>query len=356
MTARRTHGSAGEALAEAAVERRTVSIGRVLAGLSFTALAVIITVLLAVLHTEAAALPVTYLSVLLWMIAVALLGPVLSRGAVKLLGGPLRAFPVGGFLAAQNSRANSRRMASAVTPLALLIGMTATILFVPAMLNDAARAETSAGIKVDYVVESSGAGFRATAAQTLRAVPGVSAVVEELKTTIWVGEDEDSAQGLTPAGLTEVLDPATMSGSVGQLGPDTIAISEADAQGRHIGDTVQVTLGDGTKTQLRLVAVYTSGLGFGDTLLDLDDVVGHVDNPLAQTVLIKGSATPAQLRARIEGFPGLTVTGPSGYGAAQAAQQRNSTEASLILMAQLIAFTAIAVISTLAMSINGRSR
>jgi putative ABC transport system permease protein len=345
-----------EALAEAAAERRTVSMGRVLAGLVFTALAVIITVVLGVLHTEAAALPVTYLSVLLWMIAVALLGPVLSRGAVTLLGGLLRAFPVGGFLAAQNSRANSRRMASVVTPLALLIGMTATILFVPATLNDAARAETSAGMKADYLVESSGAGVPASAAQALRAVPGVSAVVEDLQTTVWVGEDSRSAQSLTPAGLTQVLDPAMMSGSLGQLGPGTIAMSEVAAQGRHIGDTVPVTLGDGTKTQLRLVAVYTSGLGFGDTLLDFDDVVGHVDNPLAQTVLVKGSATPEQLRARVKGFPGLTVTGPSGYGAAQAAQQQNTTEASLILMALIIAFTAIAVISTLAMSINGRSR
>ena len=42
-----------------------------------------------------------------------------------------RASPVGGFLAAKNSQMYSRRMASVITPLALLIGMTATILFVP---------------------------------------------------------------------------------------------------------------------------------------------------------------------------------------------------------------------------------
>jgi putative ABC transport system permease protein len=81
-----------QALAEATVERRAVGFGRLLAGLIFTVLAVIITVVLTALHTAPAAMPVTYLSVLLWMIAAALLGPLLARGAVALPGGLLQTF------------------------------------------------------------------------------------------------------------------------------------------------------------------------------------------------------------------------------------------------------------------------
>jgi putative ABC transport system permease protein len=81
------------------------------------------------------------------------------------------------------------------------------------------------------------------------------------------------------------------SGSLDRLGPGTIAMSDAAAQERHIGDTVQVTLGDGVKIRPRLVAIYTRGLGFGDTLLDYDDIIGHVDDPLATAILIKGSVT-----------------------------------------------------------------
>lgn len=345
-----------EALAEAAVERRAVGLGRMLAGLIVTALAAFVTVMLGTLHTEPAAVPVTYLSVLLWMIAVALLGSVLTRGAVALLGGLLRAFPVGGFLAAQNSRANSRRVASVITPLALLIGMTATILFVPATLGDAARAETTAGLKADYLITSGGPGVPASAARAVRAAPGVSAVVEDHQTTIWVGEDKRSAQGLTPAGLTRVLDPGVTSGSLDQLAPGTIAMSGVAAQGRHVGEAVAVTLGDGVKTRLRLVAVYSRGLGFGDTLLDFSDVARHVDDPLAKTLLIKGSATARQLRARISGFPGLTVTKGSGYKAVQAAQRSTNAGASLVFLGLIIAFTAIAVINTLVMSTQDRSR
>jgi putative ABC transport system permease protein len=345
-----------QALAEATVERRTVGFGRLLAGLIFTVLAVIITAVLTALHTAPAAMPVTYLSVLLWMIAAALLGPLLARGAVALPGGLLRTFPVSGFLAARNSRANSRRVASVITPLALLIGMTTTILFVPATLDGAVRAQANAGMKAGYLIGSSGPGVPASAARALRAVPGVRVATRELQTTIWVGKDKRSAQGLTPAGLTQVLDPGVTSGSLDRLGRGTIAMSDLAAQGRHIGGMVQVTRGDGTRTRLRLVAVYSRGLGFGDILLDYDDIVGHVDDPLAKTVLIKGSVTAGQLRAQITGFPGLTVTNRSGYGAVQAAQEQTNAEANLVLMGLIIAFTAIAVINTLAMSTGGRSR
>ncbi len=345
-----------EALAEAAVERRTVGFVRVSVGLIFTALAVIGTVILSELHTEPAAMPVTYLSVLLWMIAVALLGPFLARGAVTLLGVLMRAFPVGGFLASHNLRANSRRAASVITPLALLIAMATTILFVPTTMNDAARAQTKQGMKADYLIASGSSGVPGSAAQALRAVPGVRTVTEVLQTTIWVGKDKHSAQGMTPTGLAQVLDPGVKSGSLAQLGPGTIAMSALAAHGHKIGDTVPVTLGDGVKANLLLVATYSRGLGFGDTLVAHDDIVGHVDDPLAKTVLIKGAVTRDQLRAQLAGFPGLTVLGRSGYDRVQAAQRQTNAEVNLVFMGLIIAFTAIAVINTLAMATGARSR
>jgi putative ABC transport system permease protein len=93
-----------EALSEASVERRTIAPGRTIAGAVATAGGVLVSVLLTNLHTEPAALPVTYLCVLLWMIAVALLGPLVARAGVAVLGIVWRASPVGGFLAAKNSQ------------------------------------------------------------------------------------------------------------------------------------------------------------------------------------------------------------------------------------------------------------
>ncbi len=345
-----------EALTEAAVERRALGTARVASGLIVTAAAAAVTSVLRVLHTAPAAMPVTYLSVLLWMVAVALLGPLLTRAAVAMVGTLLRAFPVTGFLAAQNTRANSRRAASVITPLALLIGMILTILFIPATVQDAARAQTKAGVRAEYVLGSHGPGVPDAAAQALRTVAGVHAVTEVLPTTIWVGKDKRSALGLTPAGVTSTLDPDVTAGSLARLGGGTIAMSALAEQGRHIGDTVQLTLGDGTKTHARLVAVYSRGLGFGDTLLAYNDLADHVDDPLARTVLINGTASREQIRTPLAGVAGLTLAGRSGYDAIQAASQQTNTDVNLIFMALIIAFTAIAVINTLAMAIGDRSR
>ncbi|GAA4958433.1 ABC transporter permease [Actinoplanes utahensis] len=357
VTARRTARiRPAEALAEAAIERRTLGLGRVLAGLIFTVLAACITLLLTVLHTEPAAMPVTYLSVLMWMVALSLLGPYLTRGAIGLLGVPLRAFPVGGFLAALNSKANSRRVASVITPLALLIGMTSTILFVPVTLSDAAADEMKAGMKADYVVASLGSGVPAPAAEALRGTPGVTSVTEVLNTTIWAGQDKRSAQGLSSAGVATVVDPEVTTGSLEKLAPGSIAMSDLAVQGRKIGDTVPVTMGDGVETKFQLVAVYGRALGFGDVLLAHEDVVGHVDAPLARTVLIKGDVSPDQLRDRVKDFPGLMVTDRSGFQEAQAERQQTNAEVNLVFMGLIIAFTAIAVVNTLAMAIVDRIR
>ena len=357
VTARRTARiRPAEALAEAAVERRTLGFGRVLAGAVVTALAAGVTILLTALHTEPAAMPVTYLSVLLWMIALSLLGPYLARGAIALLSVPLRAVPVGGFLAALNSRANSRRIASVITPLALLVGMTSTILFVPVTLSHAAQDETKAGTKADHLVVSTGPGVPQSAADALGGLPGVTSVTEVLNTTVWAGRDKRSAQGLTAAGLTRAIDPEVTSGSLERFGPGAIAMSEPAAQDRRIGDTVAVTMGDGEQATFRLVAVYRRGLGFGDVLLEHADVLGHVDNPLSRAVLVTGPVRPDEIRARLTGLPGLTVTDRSGQHRAQAERQRTNAEVNLVFMGLIIAFTAIAVVNTLAMTISDRAR
>ncbi|WP_255948326.1 ABC transporter permease [Streptomyces odontomachi] len=344
------------ALAESAVERRSVGAGRVLAGLVFTGVAVIITVVLAALHTEAASMPVTYLSILLWMIAVSLLGPYLSRAAVALLRGPLRAFPVGGFLASRNSHANSRRFSSVVTPLALLIGMTTTILFVPSTISQAAQAQSDAGIKADHVVTADGPGVPAAAARELSAAPGVSTVTQLLQTRVWVGQDKRQSLGVSSAGLQKTLDPDVKSGSLAHFGHGTIAMSEGAADGRDIGDRVQLTLGDGTKASFRLVATYGRSLGFGDILFDFDDVDGHVDNPLASALLVKDTSTADRLGTRLKRFPGLAVASGSAFDQLQADQEKTNNDANMMFMGLIIAFTAIAIINTLAMATGGRSR
>ncbi|WP_333763524.1 ABC transporter permease [Streptomyces sp. IBSBF 2390] len=345
-----------EALAEARAERTRPAWGRIAAGLLLLAGGVVLVVLLTSLRTEPASTPVTFLAVVVLSTSVALLGPLLVRAAALLLAGPLRLTGHGGRLATANLRGNAARMASVVTPLTLLIGMTCTVLFVQSTLGDAARTQAREGVRADWVVAAQGPGVPGEAARRLRARHDT--VTEVVRTTVRIGLDKYSAQGVTPAGLTRTWDPDVTAGSLGRLAPDTVAVSELAADQHHLkpGSTLKLTLGDGTPATLTVAAVYARGLGFGDLTFDHDLVARHVDNPLASSVLVTTARTQRELATTLREFPGLRILSPAAADGLQAERQQTNAEVNYLAMGLVLAFTAIAVVNTLAMSVAERVR
>ncbi|MEW1927834.1 FtsX-like permease family protein [Streptomyces sp. NPDC088360] len=359
LSARRIAGiRPAEALAEARVERTRPAWSRIVAGLVLLAGGVVLVAVLSVLRTEPASTPVTFLAVVVLSSAIALLGPLVVRAAAAVLRGPLRLSGPGGRLAHANLRGNAARMAAAVTPLALLTGMTCTVLFVQPTLGDAARAQAREGIRADWVLAAQGPGVPAQAAQKLRATEGVEAATEIVRTTVRVGLAKYPAQGVSTAGLTRTWDPDVTAGSLKGFGKGSVAVSElaADQLDLKPGSTLKLTLGDGTKTALKVSAVYARGLGFGDLTMAHDLVARHVDNPLAATVLIKSDRTQEQLAAGLAKFPGVRVLAPAAVDNLQAERQQANAEVNYLAMGLILAFTAIAVVNTLAMSVSERVR
>lgn len=349
-----------EAMAEAAEERVRPARGRLVAGLVLLVGGVALVFVLAALRTEAASTPVTFLAVVVLATAVSLLGPSLVRGAVAVLAGPLRLAGHGGFLAASNVRGNATRMAAVVTPLTLLIGMTCTVLFVQPTLSDAARTEAREGTRATSVLVADGPGVPPAAVEAVRGMPGITAATEVVRTTLRVGLDAYPAQGVTPTGLTRTWDPEVTSGSLADFtdGSRTAAISElaADRLKLSPGDPLELHLGDGTPASLTVVAVYDRGLGFGDLTLPHDLVARHMDNPLAATVLIAGDRDRADIAGQLKAFPGVAVLDPADVDRLQADRQQRNAEVNYLAMGLVLAFTAIAVVNTLAMSVSERVR
>lgn len=351
-----------EALAEAAVERRRPGWIRSVLGVLLLAGGAVLVVVLGSLRTEPASTPVTFLAVVVLAGAVSLLGPLLVRAAAALLAGPLRLAGPGGHLATANLRGNATRMASAVTPLALLIGMTCTVLFITPTLGDAARAQAREGIRAQWVLAAHGPGVTREAAERIRRTPGVTAATEIVHTSVRVGLTKYAAQGVTPAGLTRTWDPEVTGGSLDGFGEGTAAVSElaADQLGLRPGSPLKLTLGDGTPVTLTVSAVYARGLGFGDLTLPHGLVAAHTDNPLAGSVLVTaepGSGTGReQLAAAVAAFPGVRVLSAADADAARAQRQDAGAEINLLAMGLVLAFTAIAVVNTLAMSTAERFR
>ncbi|MET9893854.1 FtsX-like permease family protein [Streptomyces sp. NPDC006465] len=345
-----------EALAEARVERARPAWGRVLAGLALLAGGAVLVAVLSVLRTEPASTPVTFLAVVVLAGAVALLGPLLVRATAALLAGPLRLTGPGGRLARANLRGNAARMASVVTPLTLLIGMTCTVLFVQPTLGNAARAQAREGIRADLVLAAQGPGVPSEAARLLRTRHDV--VTEVVRTTVRVGLDKYAAQGVTPEGLSRTWDPDVTAGSLRNLGNSTVAVSELAADRLHLkpGSALSITLGDGVPARLTVAAVYARGLGFGDLTLAHDLVARHVDNPLATSVLVGTARTQTQLATTLREFPAVRVLAPARAESIQAERRQANAEKNLLAMGLVLAFTAIAVVNTLAMSVSERVR
>jgi putative ABC transport system permease protein len=299
---------------------------------------------------------VTFLAVVVLSTSVALLGPLLVKAATLVLGGPLRRTGPCGRLAVANVRGNATRMASVVTPLTLLIGMTCTVLFVQPTLGDAARAQVREGVRADWVVASQGPGRpgrgRAPTPRTAR-------------------RRHRSRPYDRPGGPRQIRGPRRHTRRTHpHLGPrrhrriarplteHTAAVSELAADQLHLkpGSTLKLTLGDGTPATLTVVAVYARGLGFGDLTFAHDLVARHVDNPLASSVLVSTPRTQTQLATTLREFPGVQILAPAAADSLQAQRQQANAEVNYLAMGLVLAFTAIAVVNTLAMSVAERVR
>ncbi|MEU7691867.1 ABC transporter permease [Microbispora hainanensis] len=334
-----------EALGEAALGGDRLPIGRSIAGVLCVAGGITLTLVLSGLETEAASSPVTMLTALVWTVAVTLLGPVLARVATALLGVALRASRAG-YLAARNLRTGPGRMASVMAPLTLLVAMTCTILFSQTTMGHASAAQAAAGTHADYVVS----GATADAAEAVRRVPGVKAVTSVVRTSVRVGLDKYGAQGVDGGGrpIGQAVDLGVVSGSLDGFGAGSAALSESAASrlGLSVGEPLKLTLGDGTPAELKVVAVYSRGLGFGDLTLPYALVAGHVDDP-SGTLLVEA---PSVSRAALADVAPI-VAPMEGAGA-----ETPNAEVNYVAMGLIIAFSAIAVVNTLAMSTTDRSR
>ncbi|GAA0371109.1 ABC transporter permease [Actinoallomurus spadix] len=341
-----------EALGEAALSGPRTGAARILAGLACLAGGVVLTLVLSSLNTEAASSPVTMLTAIVWTVAVALLAPIVARTAAALWGTLLRLSPVGGHLAAANLRTRSRIVGSVIAPLTLMVGLTGTILFAQTTMGHAATAQADAGTVADHVL---GPKVPAAAAAALRHTDGVTTVTEVLHSTVRVGLANYGVQGVTPAGLSRTMNLDVRSGSLNGLDAGTIAVSgtAADRLGVHVGDTIRMTLGDGTPFAPRVIAVYGRGLGFGDLTVAHDLLAAHVDDPRADTVLVAGPAGADALRSAVRHYPAVTVLDQATLSKDRAAA---GAEVNYVAMGLIIAFTAIAVVNTLAMATADRAR
>ncbi|GAA2444712.1 ABC transporter permease [Actinomadura vinacea] len=350
-----------QALGEAAVERPGLPRWRLVTGVLFFVLGLNALGLSAATSGSAAALSVGGLVISL-ITATAFLGPLIARTGVRVLGGPARRLdPLAGDLAAHAAGAAALRAGAVLTPVALAVAFAGTQLFVQSTMVRATEVQSREATRADQVLVSAGPGLPAEATQAVRRTPGVTAATAVKRTTVVMPVNELGekqlrslpARGVAPEGLVRTTDPGIVSGRLGDLRGETVALSRDVAGGTRVGAIKPLWLGDGTRIRPRVVAVYERGLGLGEVLLPRDLVAAHSTSPLDDHVLVSGRADLRPVAAR---YAGARVVSAREFGAQVSRQLRVEGFMSYVVVASIAGFVVIGLVTTLALATGARRR
>uniref|UniRef100_UPI00117D1BFF FtsX-like permease family protein n=1 Tax=Streptomyces sp. rh34 TaxID=2034272 RepID=UPI00117D1BFF len=170
--------------------------------------------------------------------------------------------------------------------------------------------------------------------------------------------------GVEARGLSGTLDPRVTAGDLDRLtGRDAVAVGADRAKSLDVGlgDRVALRLGDGTRVEPRVVAVYEHALGLGEFLFPREALAGHVSAARDQVVLIRtgaasGADPAAGVRQALAPYGGgVTVRAATGDDVAIAPPVSDGDNAVIVIGVGVIGgFALLAVVSTLALITIGR--
>jgi putative ABC transport system permease protein len=300
----------------------------------------------------------------LYVTAVALLAPWINRFAARVLAPFLRAvWGNSGYLAVANLRANARGMATVLTALVLSVGFGGSVWFLQDNLQRQLVSESHAGMLAQRALVSP-AGLPADAVTAARAVPGVQAATGVHHTQVIVtmmGDGEAVGAQAVDGAAAATMDLKVRQGNLADLRGDSVAVSliEASQLGWKFGQTVTLWLGDGTPAQVRVVALYDRGLGFGDLTLPQTLIAGHTRTALDDQILVRtapGADADAALGALAAQYPGSKVVATADLTGQLAQDLAISAWLNKLLIGVMVGYAALAAANTMVMAALARGR
>lgn len=356
-----------EALREASTTPSRVGRGRTITGVVLGAIGLAASAIpLFVPGAIAVAGPIA--AALLLVVSVGLLGPRLVRAAITVFGGPLRHLKSPSmFLAAANARSNSRRLAAAIVPLALGIGLGLVQVGTQSIVAAEATTQSHAGVTADLMVTGGASGLSDEAVASIVGSQGVSAanpvaLSQMVFSFVQLGDptsEQYPVQGIDPGATASTMDLGVTGGALDSLtDAQTVALSSdaALALGADVGDTVDGHFGDGTAVSLNVVAIYTRGLGFGDVTMTNRALLAHTTTGLSNYVLVATHPGQSVHVEKALAAAGFTVADRSELRATGDRARDADSLVNLIALAVILGYIAIAVVNTLVMATGERRR
>ncbi|PJJ70637.1 putative ABC transport system permease protein [Diaminobutyricimonas aerilata] len=301
-------------------------------------------------------------AVLAAVIAVALLAPALLRAGLALSKPLARGVAARlGTLAVVNARARIPHWATVTTSVALVVGLGAGNLVSQFTQATAAADAAAASLRADAVL-SVPTGVEAAAVDRVRSLDGVTAASRLMISAGWIERPFDpshrdapwSLRGVDSAGADVVGIPVER-GDLARLEGESVAVPSRTARelGVGIGDQLGLRMGDGAFVEARIVALLDDRPGYESLYLPADLVAAHTDARAARHLLVIGDAQHSALHAAV---PNAVVTDRSGVRELFATGLGVQALIDYLLVAIAVAYAAIAVANTVAVSVLSRRR
>ncbi len=301
--------------------------------------------------------------------ALVTLGPVLAGPGSRIIGWPLQATRgITGELARENARRNPRR--TSATAAALMVGVTVVTLFTvfASSLTSSVDASVRRSFGGDLVVtggpQDGGGGFSPSLARDVASRPEVAGAVGFGQGAARVDGQDRSVSVADPRQLVRVLDLGVIQGSVADLGPRALAVSETFARekGWKIGTEVPMAFVDGTETTFTVGAIYTGSDVVGDLAMSRAAWAPHAQQDLDDAVLIalapgvslaNGKAVVTQIA---QPYAGTVVQDRQEYLDAVASNINRTLSIIYVMLALAVLIALMGIANTLALSVLERRR
>lgn len=348
------------ALAEAAAGARWFSVPRLLLAVFFLAGGLGLAITTATVMEDGPTLASTAgPASVLFCVGLALLAPGIVKAMTALLWLPVRALTgVSGQLALRNAVTAHVRMAGAVAPIVLLIGIATGTLYMQTTEDHVSQSSYDRNILADYVLDSSTGGFAPDVLDRVRATPGVAAASEFVTSRGFVdapdGRADVDLRGVSADGAGQNLDLPVVAGSLTELRGDTVALSEKKAReyGVGVGDRLPMHLGDGSAARPTVVALYTDNPKQQYLTLPATELARHTGDGLPHQILVRtapGASDEArdQLARLAAGVPGAEFDDSSSLAGRNNQIQQILVAANYTIVAMIVGYAAITVVNTL---------
>ena len=348
------------ALAETAVERGGVGIVRSALGLLVLAGGITLCAVASSATGDNAA-GASVGTVFTLVVAFARLCPLLIRAAAATFGRLLLLGGVTGRLAAATTATSARRLSAVVSSLVLAVALGGSLWFVQTSALHVAGRQSRAGLVADHVVTAAAPGLGPEASAAIRRTPGVTAATRVVHGTILThhgGITDTPAQGVDPYGLGQTLDLHVTGGDLSGLRGDAIAVDAltADAMHLRVGGRFHGWYGDGTPATLRVVAIYTRGLGFAPLTLPHDTLAAHTGGGLDDAVFVATDRPQAAGALRAQVGAEASVVDRDAFQVGLDRNLRENAWTNEVITVVLLLYVVIAAVNTLVMYALGRRR